>query len=173
MDRDQVAHAQLRALSAERHYGYAFRAFNKALNAAADPEDDAVAGAREVLHTAIQALDRANIEVNRLEKLQRLKHVRATMKKLGKLYHRIAKLSKRHGANFQANLLTGIMKTRNMLIGELIMEFQALRWDFSAINPEALPKNFASLEERDQVFEARSIFWLTLSDDETQLWGVV
>lgn len=73
---DQVALAQHKASCAKSHYGYAFRAFNKALKAvgvAGFSGSNDVNGAREALDSASQALNRANSEVTRQEMVRRFR----------------------------------------------------------------------------------------------------
>lgn len=56
---------------------------------------------------ATLALNMANDELGKLVLARRFSHLRSVMMELSKVYRRIARLSKRHGANFQRHRLSG------------------------------------------------------------------
>lgn len=171
---DEVAFAAYRAACANSRYLDAISALRRAQEAAGGVDDFpgavAVEGAMLVLDLASQALIGANAELARLVRHRRFRHIRRNMRNLGKVYRRLTKLSKQYGANFQTHRLSAILATRDQLIMGLRTEFEALYRDFSSIDPGALPETFVDLEERDRVFEDRSIYWFTLSADETKPW---
>lgn len=163
----EVASAQDKVARAERHYGYALRAF-KAEVAAGGDDSTEFEIAKETLEIASESLKRAS----RLERLHRLKQIKDAMRKLAEQYVKIAKLSKRHGADFQFHLLYGIERTRAKIFGELKSEFEELNLDISEIDPGDIPKYFADLEVRHAVLQDRSAYWFKMSVDATKPWGL-
>lgn len=166
---DQLDFAIQMASAARNHYDYALWSFKQALGSA-DP--DAVEGARAVLHLAIQEVNAADAEVRIIVRRSRCIRIRINMRQLGMIYGRFAELSKQHGANFRANhpYERGLLAFRNQFLMELRNQFDALYWDFSSVDPGSLPRTYVDLEERDRLFEDRSIYWSTLADDVTKPW---